>query len=71
VPGVRELDFESLEKLAADSLEAFADTVGQPFPQDPREQLEAATVAVLESWRSARAAEYRRLHGSPTTWARP
>ncbi|HEX5628939.1 MAG TPA: PEP/pyruvate-binding domain-containing protein [Usitatibacteraceae bacterium] len=63
VPGDRELDFESLEKLAADSLEAFADTVGQPFPQDPREQLESATVAVLDSWRSARAVEYRRLHG--------
>jgi len=63
VPGVRELDFESLEQLAAESLELFADVARSPFPQDPREQLEAAAVAVLESWRSARAIEYRRLHG--------
>ncbi len=63
VSGVRELDFESLAKLAADSLDAFSELVGAPFPQDPREQLEAATLAVLESWRSARAVEYRRLHG--------
>jgi pyruvate,orthophosphate dikinase len=63
VAGVRELDFESLAGLAAESLELFAEVTGGAFPQDPREQLEAATVAVLESWRSARAAEYRRLHG--------
>jgi pyruvate,orthophosphate dikinase len=63
VPGVRELDFESLARLASESLEAFAEAVGTPFPQDPREQLEAATAAVLDSWRSTRAAEYRRLHG--------
>ena len=63
VLSARELDFESLAKLATESLDLFADIAGAPFPQDPREQLEAATVAVLDSWRSARAAEYRRLHG--------
>jgi pyruvate,orthophosphate dikinase len=63
VASERELDFESLAALATESLEAFADLAGAPFPQDPREQLEAAAVAVLESWRSARAVEYRRLHG--------
>jgi pyruvate,orthophosphate dikinase len=62
VSGPRELDFESLQKLVAESLEVFADVTGNAFPQDPREQLEAATVAVLDSWQSARAAEYRRLH---------
>ncbi|MCM2329473.1 MAG: PEP-utilizing enzyme [Lysobacter sp.] len=63
VASERELDFESLAALSAESLEAFADLTGAPFPQDPREQLEAAAVAVLESWRSVRAVEYRRLHG--------
>jgi pyruvate,orthophosphate dikinase len=63
VANERELDFESLAGLATECLEAFADVTGSPFPQDPREQLEAAAVAVLESWRSARATEYRRLHG--------
>jgi pyruvate,orthophosphate dikinase len=63
VPGPRDLDFEGLAKLAAESVELFAELTGEPFPQDPREQLEAAAVAVLDSWQSARAAEYRRLHG--------
>ena len=62
VAGARDLDFESLGKLLAENLELFADVAGTPFPQDPREQLEAATVAVFDSWRSARAREYRRLH---------
>ena len=63
VLSARELDFESLAKLVADSLDLYADLVGTPFPQDPREQLEAAAVAVLDSWQTARAVEYRRLHG--------
>jgi pyruvate,orthophosphate dikinase len=62
VPGPRELDFESLEKLVAESLELFADVTDKPFPQDPREQLGSATLAVLDSWQSTRALEYRRLH---------
>ncbi len=62
VASARELDFESLAKLAADSVELFAEATGTAFPQDPREQLEAATVAVFASWHSARAREYRRLH---------
>ena len=63
VAGPRELDFASLEALAVESLDVFADVTGAPFPQDPREQLESATLAVLDSWQSARAVEYRRLHG--------
>ncbi len=63
VPGPRELDFESLAKLVAESLELYSEVVGAPFPQDPREQLEAAAMAVFDSWQSARAVEYRRLHG--------
>ncbi|MGH6814454.1 MAG: pyruvate, phosphate dikinase [Hyphomicrobiaceae bacterium] len=38
---------------------------GQPFPQDPNEQLWDAIAAVLDSWQSKRAVEYRRLHGIP------
>jgi pyruvate,orthophosphate dikinase len=63
VAGPRELDFASLESLAVESLDVFADVTGEPFPQDPRQQLESAAVAVLDSWQSARAVEYRRLHG--------
>jgi pyruvate,orthophosphate dikinase len=58
----RELDFEALASLTRDSLDVFAEVTGRAFPQDPREQLEDAVLAVLESWRSRRAVEYRRLN---------
>ena len=40
----------------------------RPFPHDPYEQLEAAVVAVFDSWNNARARLYRRMHGIPDTW---
>jgi pyruvate,orthophosphate dikinase len=58
----RELDFEALASLTRDSIDLFAEVTGRAFPQDPREQLEDAVLAVLESWRSRRAVEYRRLN---------
>ena len=39
-----------------------ASTAGEPFPQDPREQLDAAIRAVFESWDNRRARDYRRLN---------
>jgi pyruvate,orthophosphate dikinase len=36
---------------------------GQPFPEDPRQQLWGAVGAVFSSWRNRRAREYRRLNG--------
>jgi pyruvate,orthophosphate dikinase len=38
---------------------------GQPFPQDPRVQLQGARNAVFESWMNPRAATYRRLNDIP------
>ncbi|QEX21310.1 pyruvate, phosphate dikinase [Hypericibacter adhaerens] len=58
-----ELDTLSLRELVRALLEVYADEVGEPFPQDPAEQLEAATEAVFRSWESPRAIEYRRLNG--------
>lgn len=57
-----ELDTLALRELTQQFLHCFASRVGQPFPQQPLVQLESATAAVLHSWRSARAATYRRLH---------
>ncbi|MRN67743.1 pyruvate, phosphate dikinase [Brucella sp. 10RB9213] len=42
--------------------------LGQPFPQDPREQLWGAIGAVFSSWMNARAITYRRLHNIPAAW---
>jgi pyruvate, orthophosphate dikinase len=41
---------------------------GEPFPQDPRDQLWGAIGAVFGSWMNARAVAYRRLHDIPEDW---
>jgi pyruvate,orthophosphate dikinase len=41
---------------------------GRPFPQDVNEQLWGAISAVFQSWQSARAVTYRRLHRIPEDW---
>ncbi|SDC74772.1 pyruvate phosphate dikinase [Melghirimyces thermohalophilus] len=47
-------------------IERFKDMVkeetGQPFPQDPTEQLERAIIAVFDSWNNQRARIYRKIH---------
>jgi pyruvate,orthophosphate dikinase len=60
---VSELDTLALRDLVRALLEVYADEVGDPFPQSPSEQLEAAVEAVFLSWKSPRAVEYRRLNG--------
>ena len=37
----------------------------KPFPQDPREQLRRAVIAVFDSWNNQRAAIYRKIHKIP------
>ena len=41
---------------------------GEPFPQDPHEQLWGAIGAVFGSWMNQRAVTYRRLHHIPESW---
>jgi pyruvate,orthophosphate dikinase len=41
---------------------------GEPFPQDPNQQLWGAIDAVFGSWMSQRAITYRRIHGVPENW---
>jgi pyruvate,orthophosphate dikinase len=57
-----ELDFERLQKLTASYLDLFKGTGGTAFPQHPQLQLEQAIGAVFDSWNSAKAVEYRKLH---------
>ena len=45
-----------------------AETLGKPFPQDPREQLWGAIGAVFGSWMNQRAITYRRLNSIPESW---
>lgn len=58
----RELDFQSLRALTRDYLRLFEESAGQPFPQQPLDQLEAAVIAVWRSWVGEKAAQYRRLN---------
>lgn len=58
----RALDFDECRTLARAHLQTVLRLSGQPFPQDPMAQLEAAIGAVFTSWHSDKAAAYRRLH---------
>src|SRR5581483_10600615 len=44
---------------------AYTDAIGGDFPQDVRDQLRRAILAVFESWSSPRAQVYRRAHDIP------
>jgi pyruvate,orthophosphate dikinase len=66
--GVRDdvqLTADDLDTLARHFEEIYAHETGEPFPQDPRVQLERAIAAVFASWENPRAQVYRRLNGIP------
>ncbi len=58
-------DWKGVIALYKDKVE---EELGEPFPQDPREQLWGAIGAVFSSWMNARAITYRRLHNIPAAW---
>ena len=66
------LDTELSAKDWRAVISGFKDVVsqehGQPFPQDPEEQLWGAIGAVFGSWMNPRAVTYRRLHDIPRDW---
>ncbi|HEX2805447.1 MAG TPA: pyruvate, phosphate dikinase, partial [Kineosporiaceae bacterium] len=59
------LDAADLEKLVEVFKEVVRDHTGSPFPQDPREQLTLAILAVFRSWNTDRARLYRRQEKIP------
>jgi pyruvate, orthophosphate dikinase len=53
-------------KRAIDGLKArYREHTGREFPQDPREQLRRAILAVFGSWQAPRAQTYRRMYDIP------
>ena len=60
-----EMDFHQVMILTKVYQDLFEKLTGYAFPQNPIEQLEAALLAVWESWSSHKAAEYRRLNALP------
>ena len=63
-----ELTADDWVDVVARYQERVREEKGEPFPQDPREQLWGAIGAVFGSWMNARAITYRRLHNIPESW---
>jgi pyruvate,orthophosphate dikinase len=59
---------EALKTLVADGKRLVQDKTGQPFPQDPMEQLRLAINAVFDSWWAKKAVDYRRIHRLSDDW---
>ncbi len=60
-----ELTTDDLKSLVATYDELVEKEAGRPFPQDPREQLDLAILAVFDSWNTQRARIYRRQEQIP------
>ncbi|HSG39122.1 MAG TPA: pyruvate, phosphate dikinase, partial [Thermoanaerobaculia bacterium] len=58
-----ELTPEALRKVVEMDLRLIEERAGQPFPQDPQEQLWGSVGAVFGSWNNPRARDYRRIEG--------
>ncbi|MBK8655096.1 MAG: pyruvate, phosphate dikinase [Haliscomenobacter sp.] len=63
-----ELTVDELKKLVVDFKETIKTNLGQPFPEDPMEQLWGSVSAVFASWNGKRAFEYRRIEKIPDEW---
>ncbi len=66
--GVRadvDLDVADLRRLVTTYQAVIRERTGHDFPQDPREQVHAAVLAVFSSWNTERAALYRRQEQIP------
>jgi pyruvate,orthophosphate dikinase len=60
-----DLPADDLRALAHEFKAIIQARTGAPFPDDPQRQLWGAIEAVFRSWRTRRAADYRRVHGIP------
>ena len=58
-----ELDCTALRSLTRDLLKRYRELAKAPFPEDPREQLKQAALAVLRSWDAPKAVSYRNANG--------
>ena len=63
-----DLSAQDWKAVVADYKARVQETLGKPFPQDPREQLWGAIGAVFSSWMNQRAITYRRLNNIPESW---
>jgi pyruvate,orthophosphate dikinase len=62
------LGVEELRQVVDAYKQIIRERSGREFPADPHEQLDAAIVAVFESWNNPRAVLYRSMHDIPEEW---
>ncbi len=63
-----DLDVADLKQMVADFKAACTAQTGEPFPEDPWDQLWGSITAVFDSWMNPRAIYYRNMHGYPEEW---
>jgi pyruvate,orthophosphate dikinase len=63
-----ELNAADLKDLVSQYKAKVQEELGKPFPEDVHAQLWGAIGAVFNSWMSARACTYRKLHDIPESW---
>jgi pyruvate,orthophosphate dikinase len=63
-----DLDADDLKLLAEDFKKRVQASLGQPFPDDAKAQLEGGIKAVFKSWNGKKAISYRRIEGIPDEW---
>ena len=63
-----DLSADEWKQVIARYKQTVEEELGEPFPQDPEQQLWGAIGAVFSSWMNARAVTYRQLHGIPADW---
>ena len=60
-----DLPAEDLKAVVQEFKAIIQARTGQPFPEDPQQQLWGAIEAVFKSWHTRRAADYRRVNNIP------
>ena len=63
-----DLSADDLKQLAEDFKKQVEKSLGSPFPDDARAQLEGGIKAVFKSWNGKKAISYRRIEGIPDEW---
>jgi len=63
-----DLGAEDLRQLCVRFKDKVREVLGQPFPDDPMDQLWGSISAVFVSWMGKRAVSYRRIEGIPEEW---
>ncbi|MEM9739628.1 MAG: pyruvate, phosphate dikinase [Pseudomonadota bacterium] len=63
-----EMDADDWKEIIRQYKKAILDQRGEPFPDDPKDQLWGAISAVFGSWMNDRAITYRKLNDIPHEW---